>query len=89
MTAKTGELRRLASELNNLADEMDRTPVPDGAPVLYEDVHVTIYGTPESYGGEDLYLQHTGGRSDMGVVMVSEANTLHNVISSFVEERGE
>lgn len=71
---------------NTSSSEPERThPIPDGAPVLYEDLFITVYGKPDHYGGDPLYLEHTGGRDDLGPIMIREHNDLHGVIKQFVE----
>lgn len=84
MTGKySGEVRRVASELRNIADKMDHSPVPKNAPVLYEEMCIKIYGTPEVMGGANLYVEHTC-RNDLGVVMIQDRSPLFDAILSCI-----
>lgn len=77
-------VRQLRKVADDLVAASQNDGVPDDAPVLYEEAHLTIYGTPEHYGGDKYYIKHTS-RGDLGAVMIGERSALHPLIKDFVE----
>lgn len=86
MTKETGKLRRLSTELKEIADEIDRDPIPEDAPLLYEEMCLEIYGSAPHFGGDALYLKHTC-RDDLGVVMIKEKSPIHTALQTVIDEK--
>jgi hypothetical protein len=80
MTTETGKVRRLAEEIKELTHEIDRCPISDDAPLLYEEHNLELYGSPDHYGGDSYYLKHTG-RDDLGTVLVKPHSPVHDALS--------
>lgn len=85
MIKETSKLRRLANEMKEVADEIDRTPIPKDAPLLYEERCVEIYGSPEHFGDNALFIHHTC-RDDLGTVMIKEYSPIHNALQEVINE---
>lgn len=77
--SEVGDLRRIQDEIDDVVESLQRTPVPKDAPIVYEENCITVYGTPEHYGGDAFYIEHTC-RNDLGVVLVKEHSALHPLL---------
>jgi len=79
-------LHKAIATIEQAIKNIQSEPIPADAPLLYEEHYLNIWGTPEYYGGDKYYIEHTGGRSDLGVVLVSEGSELHSLIRGLVSK---
>lgn len=82
------EARRLLKQLDSTLDEIDREPIGNDDPLLYEEECIEIYGTPEYVGNDPIKITHTC-RNDLGTVMIMESSPLYDVIMAVVEDDDE